>query len=169
MVVMVSVFVAQVYLALQVVIFGLLAVGMVFKLKRRIQLHGQLMLAAVALNIASFLAVMAPAWDSVGEGGIRGLSTVGIVHVSLGGLAMLSSLWVVGTWLLPLLSTRPMKARCYGAWNKRLMWIVLGLWLASLIMGFVLYLMINTTLLSNFPVFAQGDFVFFNNLGVKLW
>jgi len=154
---MISAFVAQVNVVFQVVIFVLLAMGILFERKHKVQVHGQIMLAAVVLNLVSFLAVMAPGLGNVGEGMVGGLSSVGIVHVSFGGLAMLSSLWVVGTWLLPLLSTKPMKARCYGALNKRLMWAVLGLWLTSLIMGFFLYLMINTTLLGIFPVVPRGE------------
>jgi hypothetical protein len=36
------------------------------------------------------------------------------------------------------------------------MWVVLSLWLVSLIMGFVLYIMVNTTWLGSFPVGFGG-------------
>jgi hypothetical protein len=42
------------------------------------------MLVAVSLNLASFFAVMAPAWDNVGEGGVSGLSTVGYSALDCG-------------------------------------------------------------------------------------
>jgi hypothetical protein len=38
----------------------------------------------------------------------------------------------------------PVKMRCYGALNKKLMWAVLFLWLASLILGFLLYTILFT-------------------------
>lgn len=152
---MVSAFVAQVNIVFQVIVFALLAVGFAVMRKRKIKLHAQLMLAAVVLNLVSFMAVMAPAWDNVGELRAGGLSVIAMAHVSLGGLAMLLSIWVVGTWLLPPLFLQSAKVRCYGKVNKRLMWAVLGLWLASLIMGFFLYLIINTTLLGSFPVIAE--------------
>src|SRR5450759_4614485 len=90
-------FAAQVDLVLQVSIFILLFVGFAVKRKRKIKAHANFMLAAVILNIVSFIAIMAPAWDNVGEGGTGGLSTIGMLHVTFGGLTMLSSLWVLGT------------------------------------------------------------------------
>ena len=78
---MVSFFAAQVDLILQVSIFVFLTVGLVVERKRKIKAHASLMLVAVVLNLVSFLAIMAPAWDNVGEGGAGGLSTIGMVHV----------------------------------------------------------------------------------------
>jgi len=152
---MVSFFAAQVDLVLQISIFVFLIVGFGVLRKRKTKAHANLMLAAVVLNLVSFFAIMAPAWDNVGEGGAGGLSTIGMLHVTFGGLTMLSSLWVLGTWLVPTLLLQNAKLRCYGKLNKRIMWVVLTLWLISLIMGFVLFVMVNTNLLGSFPV-LQG-------------
>ena len=152
---MVSFLATQVDLFFQISIFIFLIAGFAVERKRKVKAHANLMLAAVVLNLVSFVAIMAPAWDNVGEGGGGGLSTVGMLHVTFGGLTILSSLWVLGTWLVPTFLMQNSKLRCYGKLNKRIMRVVLTLWLVSLIMGFVLYLMVNTTMLGSFPI-TQG-------------
>jgi uncharacterized membrane protein YozB (DUF420 family) len=152
--IMVSVF--QIDLIFQVSIFVVLTVGMLVERKRKIKAHAQLMLAAVVLNIVSFIAVMWPAMGTVGEGASGIMGTVAMGHVASGSLAFLLSFWVVGSWLLaPLLV--PLKISCYGALNKKVMWTVLLLWLASLILGFFLYVMMNTALLGSFSVSTAGN------------
>lgn len=158
LILIVSFFAAHVDLILQVSIFVFLTVGLLVERKRKIRTHARLMLAAVVLNFISFFAIMAPAWDNVGEGGAGGLSTVGMLHVALGGLTMLSSFWVLGTWLVPTLLLQSDKLRCYSQLNKRIMTAITVLWLTSLTAGFILFLIVNTTLLGSFPVgFESGN------------
>jgi uncharacterized membrane protein YozB (DUF420 family) len=155
---MVSFFCDSSNLILEVSIFAFLTVGLAVERKRKIKTHARLMLAAVVLNLISFFAIMAPAWDNVGEGGAAGLSTVGMLNVTFGGLTMLSSFWVLGTWLVPALLLQSDKLRCYGQLNKLIMTVVTVLWLSALIAGFILFLMVNTTLLGNFLVgFESGN------------
>jgi uncharacterized membrane protein YozB (DUF420 family) len=154
---MFSFFAAQVDLILQISIFAFLIVGFALMRKRKVKAHANFMLAAVVLNLVSFIAIMAPAWDSVGEGGVGSLSTIGMLHVTFGGLTMLSSLWVLGTWLVPTFLLQNVKLRCYGKLNKRIMWVVLTLWLVSLIMGFLLFVIVNTNLLGSFPILQGGN------------
>jgi hypothetical protein len=52
---------AQLDLALQVFILVLLAVSKSFSWKKKMRYHGYTMVAAVVLNIISFVAVMGPA------------------------------------------------------------------------------------------------------------
>jgi hypothetical protein len=111
---------------------------------------------AVILNLVSFAAVMGPAWDNVGESGTGGLSTAAMLLVTFGGLAMLSSFWVLGTWLIPSLLLQNPKISCYGKLNKRIMTAVTVLWIAALAAGFVLFVMVNTTLLGTFPLGSEG-------------
>jgi uncharacterized membrane protein YozB (DUF420 family) len=153
---MVSFFVAQIDLVLQLSIFILLIGGIVVQRRRKITAHARLMLVAVILNLVSFAAIMAPAWDNVGEGGAGGLSTAAMLHVTFGGLAMLSSFWVLGTWLVPTLLFQNAKMRCYGKLNKRVMTAVTLLWLAAIVAGFILFLMVNTTLLGTYPLASEG-------------
>jgi uncharacterized membrane protein YozB (DUF420 family) len=154
---MVSLFAAQIDFVLQVSIFIFLAVGLAVERKRKVNAHARLMFAAVVLNLVSFAAIMGPAWDNVGEGGGGSLSTVGMVHVAVGGLTILASFWVLGTWLVPSLLLQNVKLRCFGKLNKRIMTVVTVLWLAALAAGFVLYLMVNTTLLGTFSVGLGGN------------
>ena len=151
---MVSVF--EVDLFFQASIFAVLAVGMLFERKHKTQLHAQLMLSAVVLNIVSFLAVMGPALHSVREGVSGPLGFVAVGHVSLGGLAFLLSFWVVGSWLVSPLLAQPLKIRCYGSFNKKVMWAIMISWLASLLLGFFLYAMLKTGYLGSFPVSGGG-------------
>ncbi len=149
-------FIAQLDLILQVSIFVFLIVGLAVERRRKIQVHARLMMAAVILNLVSFFAIMAPAWDSIGEGGgLSSLSTIGMLHVGLGSLTMLSSFWVLGVWIFPRLLMQNDKLRCYGKTNKRIMAAVTILWLSALIVGFILYLMVNTTLLGSYPILNQ--------------
>ncbi len=155
---MVSFLAAQIDLVLQISIFVFLTVGLAVERKRKIKAHARLMMAAVILNLISFIAIMAPAWDNVGEGGAGSLSSVGMAHVAFGGLTMLASFWVLGTWLVPSLLFQSDKLRCYGKLNKHIMTGVTVLWLAALTAGFILFLMVNTTLLGSFPVgFESGN------------
>jgi uncharacterized membrane protein YozB (DUF420 family) len=156
---MVSFFATLIDLVLQVSIFVFLIVGLMVERKRKIKTHARLMLAAVILNLVSFSAIMAPAWDNVGEGGVGGLSTVGMLHVGFGGFTMLASFWVLGTWLVPSLLMQNAKLQCYGKLNKHIMTAVTVLWLTTLVAGFILFLMVNTTLLGSFPVLQGGNYI----------
>ena len=153
---MISVF--QVDLVFQILIFAILAAGMVVERKRKIKAHAQLMLAAVLLNLASFVVVMGPAWDNVGEGTSSSLSLIVMGHVGLGTLAFLLSFWLVGVWLVSPWFAKPLKICCYGNLNKKLMWADLILWFTSLILGVFLYVMVNTGFFGSFPVSpASGE------------
>jgi uncharacterized membrane protein YozB (DUF420 family) len=153
---MISVF--QIDLVFQILIFAILAAGMFVEGKRKIKAHAQLMLAAVLLNLASFVVVMGPAWDNVGEGTSSSLSLIAMGHVGLGTLAFLLSFWLVGVWLLSPWLAKTFKIYCYGNLNKKLMWVVLILWLTSLILGVFLYVMVNTGFFGSFSVSpAFGD------------
>lgn len=136
---MTSLLVAQVNLAFQTAIFALLAVGFLFMHKRKIKAHAQIMLAAVVLNIVSFMAVMAPQFRNFTAALNVASSSLVMVHGFIGGLTLLLSVWVVGVWLMTPLMNVPAKMRCFGSLNKKLMLAVLTLWLASLILGFLIY------------------------------
>jgi hypothetical protein len=133
---------------LQVTILLVLAVSMVFLAKKKLQLHGQIMTAALALNVVSFVTVMGPAWENLGEGFKSGtLGIVGLLHVATGGLAFLLSFWLVGSWFLTttiLQANAPRFLRCYR--QKRPMQITLLFWTISLVLGIALYLYLNTSI-----------------------
>ena len=152
-----SIFVAQIDLAIQATILVLLVASLALMRKRKIKVHAWVMLTAVVLNLVSFAAIMGPAWDNVGEGGAGALSSVALLYVGFGGLTMLSSFWVLGTWLIPSVLMQNAKLHCYRKFNKRLMAAVTLLWIAALIAGFILFFIVNTTVLGSFPIIGGGD------------
>jgi hypothetical protein len=120
---------------------------------KKIKAHAWLMSAAVVLNLVAFLAIMAPAFEDIGEIGGT-ISTTALAHVAIGALTMISSFWVLGTWLAPSLLMQNPKLRCYGKFNKRLMTAVTVLWIVTIIAGILLFLMIYTTVLGPFTTTA---------------
>ena len=151
---MISVF--QIDLVFQILIFAILAAGMVVERKRKIKTHAHLMLGAVVLNLASFVVVMGPAWDNVGEVTSSFIGLIAMGHVGLGALAFLLSFWLIGVWLLSPWLAKALKIYCYDKLNKKLMWVVLILWLTSLILGVFLYVMVNTGFFGSFPLSSSG-------------
>ena len=148
---MVSLLVAQVNLLFQVTIFLLLLAGVLFERRKNVRVHGQLMLAAAVLNVTSFLAVMGPSWSSLWAEASGRVQVVALAHGVLGGLALLLSFWLVGSWLSSPLLAQPLQTRCYSALNKKIMWAVLFLWLTSLAVGFYLFIIANAGALRIFP------------------
>ena len=136
---MVSLLVAQVDMFFQVTIFVLLLVGILFGRQGKDKIHGQVTLTAAVLNVASFLAVMVPSWSSIWANSSGTLKIATLTHGFLGGVTLILSFWLVGSWLSGPLVTQEMQNRCYGATNKKVMWAVLFIWLASLIGGFFLF------------------------------
>jgi uncharacterized membrane protein YozB (DUF420 family) len=144
---MVSLVVAQVNFAFQTAVFVLLVAGFLFMRKNKVKAHAQVMLATVVLNIASFIAVMAPDFRNFSFALTGASSSLALVHAFIGGLTLLLSVWIVGVWLMSPLIVVPVKARCYGALNKKLMFGLVFLWFVSLILGFLLYAILYTKLL----------------------
>jgi uncharacterized membrane protein YozB (DUF420 family) len=136
---MVSLLVAQVNLAFQTAVFVLVVVGFLFIRKHKNKAHAQIMLATVVLNIVSFMAVMAPNFRNLSSAVTGATSTFAMVHASVGALAMLLSVWVIGIWLMSPLIVVSVRMRCYSALNKKLMLAVVSFWFASLFLGFLLY------------------------------
>lgn len=140
---MVSLLLAQVNLAFQAAVFILLVVGFLFVRRKKIRAHAQIMLAAVVLTIVSFLGIMAPSLMSISSSAKGTPLILAMIHGTIGVLVLLLSLWVVGVWLMSPFMVVPIKIRCNSAFNKRLMSTIIFLWLASLILGVVLYIALH--------------------------
>lgn len=138
-----SLLLAQVNLAFQAAVFILLVVGFLFVRRKKIRAHAQIMLAAVVLTIVSFLGIMAPSLMSISSSAKGTPLILAMIHGTIGGLVLLLSLWVVGVWLMSPFMVVPIKIRCNSAFNKRLMSTIIFLWLASLILGVVLYIALH--------------------------
>jgi hypothetical protein len=67
------------------------------------------------------------------------LLSFNLLHGFIGRLVLLLSVWFVGVWLMSPLMVVPVKMQSSGGFNRRLMPVVLFLWLASLVLSFLLH------------------------------
>jgi uncharacterized membrane protein YozB (DUF420 family) len=132
-------FQTDVNLIMQVVMFLIIIIGLVYKNKRKFKIHGALMGIAVILHVISFFLVMAPSFSQAYEYFTTAISDAGVqttwIHAVPGAVAMIMGIFVVGAWAL-----RPSNlAGC--ARRKRLMDITVLLWLISLVFGIASYVL----------------------------
>jgi len=136
--------VAQANLAFQIAIMALLVVSMALKRKGKLFAHGTTMLVAVILNTASFFLVMGPSLlnleQLVVDQPLDRLSMVTLAHAAFGSVAEILGIWIVASWHLQT-STQ----NCAG--KKKLMRLTFLLWEIALVVGVLLYILLNTTIL----------------------
>jgi hypothetical protein len=132
-------------LALQICILALLVASIGFLKRKKIRFHFNFISAAVVTNIVSFAVVMGPAWGNIGgDTGLIGV--ISLIHAVTGGIAFILSFillgsWMTSTWILK--AQTPKRMRCY--FQRIPMWLTLLLWVTSLVLGILLYLMVNTS------------------------
>ncbi|MCJ7613226.1 DUF420 domain-containing protein [Candidatus Bathyarchaeota archaeon] len=123
---------------IQVVMFLIIVVGLVYKRKRKFKMHGELMGIAVILHLLSFLIVMLPTFYADFDYFTMTTSDIIVqitwIHVIPGAIAMILGVFVVGAWAL-----RPGNIAACSR-KKRLMDIVTLLWFISLIFGVATYM-----------------------------
>ncbi len=128
---------ADVNLILQIIMFLILIIGLIYKQKRKFKIHGGLMAIAVILHVLTFLIVMGPPFYEsfnyyITETSDPSVQTT-LTHAVPGAIAMILGIILVGAWVI-----RPSNvARCSRL--KRLMDVTLLLWLVSLIFGIATY------------------------------
>jgi len=125
-------------LILQIVMFLIIVIGLVYKNKRKFKIHGGIMGIAVILHILSFLLIMGPSLYENYDFFTTDTSELGVqttwIHAVPGAIAMIMGIILVGAWAL-----RPSNiAACSRM--KRLMDITTLLWLISLIFGITTYM-----------------------------
>lgn len=128
----------DVNLILQIVMFLIIVIGLVYKNKRKFKIHGGIMGIAVILHVISLLLVMGPSFSEGYEYFTTATSDVGVqttwIHAVPGAIAMIMGIVLVGAWAL-----RPSNiAACSRM--KRIMDITVLLWLISLMFGITTYL-----------------------------
>ena len=133
----------QVNAVLQFVILVFLSIAIGFKRRNSYWRHGALTLVATVLNLFSLLTVMLP--SALGKEIIRTqpfhiVSVVTFFHSSIGAVTAFLSVWLVVTWHL-----RSSPKDCFK--RKNLMRVTMALWMFSVILGFLLYAYLHTTLL----------------------
>jgi len=125
-------------LILQLVMLIIIVVGLVYKSKRKIKIHGGLMGIAVILHLISLFAVMLPSFNKNYEYFRTATSELGVqtiwIHAVPGAIALILGIVLVAAWAL-----RPSNiASCSR--RKRIMDITTLLWLISLVFGIASYM-----------------------------
>lgn len=125
-------------LILQIVMFLIIVISLVYKKKNKFKIHGELMGIAVILHVISFLAVMSPSFKKNYEYFTTNTSTLGVqtiwIHAIPGAIAMILGIVLVAAWAL-----RPTNiAGCSR--RKRIMDITTLFWFISLIFGIATYI-----------------------------
>ncbi|MDH5690496.1 MAG: DUF420 domain-containing protein [Candidatus Bathyarchaeota archaeon] len=125
-------------LILQIVMFLIIVIGLVYKNKRKFKIHGGLMGIAVILHVISFLLVMGPSFSEGYDFFTTATSELGVqttwIHAVPGAIAMIMGIVLVGAWALRSSNIAACRRR------KRLMDITVLLWLISLIFGITTYI-----------------------------
>ncbi len=133
----------QVNAALQIAILVILSVGMGFKRKKRYWQHGALTLVATVLNLFSFLLVMLPSvlrLEILRTQPFHIVSIVTLSHTAIGAVAVLLGISLVAVWHLQSTSKD-----CFR--RKNWMRVTIVLWMFALVLGFLLYAYLYTTLI----------------------
>jgi uncharacterized membrane protein YozB (DUF420 family) len=125
-------------LILQIIMFLIIIISLIYKNKRKFKIHGGLMAIAVILHVLTFLIVMGPPFFESFNYYITATSDLRVqttlAHAVPGAIAMIMGIILVGAWAL-----RPSNiAACSRM--KRLMDITVLLWLISLIFGITTYI-----------------------------
>ena len=132
-----ALFQTDINLILQIVMFLIIIIGLVYKNKRKFKIHGGMMVIAVILHILTFVLVMGPSFSEGYDYFTTAASDLGVqttwIHAIPGTIAMILGIVLVGAWAL-----RPSNiAACSKM--KRIMDITTILWLVSLIFGVATY------------------------------
>lgn len=135
--------IAQINVGLQVGLALLLSLGFIFKRRGVFFLHGAFMLIATVLNAVSFLLVMGPSLLGFGrvvvDYPLSKFSMAIVAHASLGSIAEILAIWIVGSWRLR-------SETHYCIRRKRIMLATAVLWLIALSLGVLIYIFNYTNL-----------------------
>ena len=125
-------------LILQIIMFLIIVVSLIYKKKMKFKIHGGLMAIAVILHVLSLLAVMGPSFSAGYEYFTTSTSDLGVqttwIHAIPGATALILGIILVGAWAL-----RPSDIAACSR-RKRIMDITILLWLVSLIFGIASYI-----------------------------
>jgi uncharacterized membrane protein YozB (DUF420 family) len=129
---------AQANLLLQTITLLLIILGVILARKKRFNWHGNTMLVAVLINGLMLVSHMGPALVRIVEERASKLDAVallGITHGMVGAAAEFLGIWLVGMWVYAGTETK------YCVMRKKWMWKIAILWIVSLGLGYVYYLL----------------------------
>jgi len=123
-------------LILQFVILGVLAFGIQSAKKKRLNMHGYIAFAAVALNTLSILVVMLPSASRITAGASQsGFTMIVAAHSLLGFIVEALGVYIVLRWWF-----QTPGPTCWRM--KGLMRVLAALWTVSVVLGAVVYYML---------------------------
>ena len=139
--------VATASLAIQIIVLFLLLYGFRLKRKKMFLQHARVMTSALVLHLAMIFAIMTPAFvlAIVPEfvvlhvSGI--ISIVALIHVPLGIAAVSLGIWLVFSWRFKGSKT------CFN--RKRIMLTTMAVWIAALLLGIAMYIILYWTTLAS--------------------
>jgi hypothetical protein len=141
----VALLIADLSFGLQVSVLAILFVSLGLKLGGKYFWHGVLMLLALILHTASIFVVMAPSLMALARPilnfPLNRLSVVVMLHVAFGVLAEVMAIWLVGAWHL-----QPDASPCVR--RKNWMRVAFAFWVAALVLGILLYVLLYTALIT---------------------
>jgi uncharacterized membrane protein YozB (DUF420 family) len=121
-------------ITIQLSILLLLILSLILKKKRNYVWHGNVMLVAVIMNSLLLLAHMGPSLIYLPNEPFF-VTLLGIIHAGIGTVAEILGIWITVTWAFGNSETR------YCAAKRKLMKKTLILWLATLGIGLVFYVL----------------------------
>lgn len=126
-------------LVLQAIIFSVLALAVYARLKHSHVRHAILMGVAIVLHTVAIAAIMIPSLISmrnVFNNLLTRFAFVTLTHATIGSLVELMGVWLVASWLFNTASVE----KCFK--RKNVMRVTVALWLAELILGVYVYMML---------------------------
>lgn len=135
-------FLADVNLLLQVAILLILTMSLGFKFRHNYMKHGIIMGLAVVLHTISIFVVMMPsliASKGLFANLLNSLALVMLPHAVVGGLVEILAVYLLSVWAL----NRGVSKACFK--NKMIMRLTITLWVAELILGVYVYILLYTS------------------------
>ncbi len=134
--------VATVSLVFQLGVLALLLIGFGFKQRLRFRLHGLFMFAAVALHLIIIGVVMVPSFVAITffEKPAISISLFAPFHAAAGTATAILAVWIVGSWRLR-------QSTKFCAPKRKFMRATFILWLVTLSLGVIFYLILSWSLL----------------------
>jgi uncharacterized membrane protein YozB (DUF420 family) len=137
-----AVLITDINLLIQIVSVILVIIGIIYKLKRKLKIHGYLMSIAVLLHLVTFIIAMGPSFFDGLEFFTNFTDLLGVqamwIHAITGGIALIIGIFLVLVWIINLSNITGCVKR------KRIMDITTILWIISFIFGMITYLSFYT-------------------------
>jgi uncharacterized membrane protein YozB (DUF420 family) len=137
--------VATLSLIVQVIVIATVIVGYEFKRRLKYRLHGLFMASALIIHLVFIFAIMVPSFvlaiiPLIQMQPTSLMSIISPIHALLGAISVSAGLWIVLSW-------RFRKSLNFCLPRKRVMLPTLLTWLATLLLGVVLYFVLYWALI----------------------